>query len=51
MKELEHIEQDINPLKIYKELDNFYLALQHQAKIDAFIEYVHNPIKIFEDKL
>ena len=44
MDELKNIEKDFDNYSVYEYLDNFYLALQHIAEIDAFINYVHNPI-------
>ena len=44
MDELLKLESDFDNYSVYEYLDNFYLALQHQAEIDAFINYVHNPI-------
>ncbi len=51
MDELQNIEQDFDNYSIYEYLDNFYLALQHEAEVDAFIRYVHNPIEVFEAKV
>jgi capsule polysaccharide export protein KpsE/RkpR len=50
-KHLSKVERHFTHSKIYKELDDFYLAGGAQEQnFDVFIEYATDPVKVFLDK-
>lgn len=46
---LAELKPDFDNFKIYEFLDNKYLNPPQSSDFDEFLEYVHNPVKIFEN--